>query len=110
MPRDCQHAHVPNVNIGQEACISVRVNIFSLDCHWRFALRESANDTWQSVSSFPMVTWQVVILGNEKDIRKEQAWAKRSCKGTFPVIGRSEFVNALLLQRLNPAASAMFVT
>ena len=57
-----------------------------------------------------MATWQVVILGNEKDIRKEQAWAKRSCKGTVPVIGRSEFVNALLLQRLNPAACAMFVT
>ena len=57
-----------------------------------------------------MAPWQVVILGNEKDIRKEQAWAKRACKGTFPVIGRSELVKALLLQRLNPAACAMFVT
>ena len=57
-----------------------------------------------------MAMWQVIILGNEKDIRKEKAWAKRACKGTFPVIGRSEFVTALLLQRLNPAASAMFVT
>ena len=57
-----------------------------------------------------MATWQVVILGNEKDVRKEQAWAKRACNGTFPVIGRSEFVNALLLQRLNPAASALSVT
>ena len=28
-----------------------------------------------------MATWQVVILGNEKDVRKEQAWAKRAGHG-----------------------------
>lgn len=36
---------------------------------------------------------QGIILGNEKDVGKEKAWAKKSCKGTFPVIGRTEFVN-----------------
>ena len=53
---------------------------------------------------------QGVILGNEKDAAKEKAWAKKSCKGTFPVIGRSEFVSALLQQCLEPASSAMFIT
>ena len=105
------HACIPKSGIGQEACITVGVIIFSLDGKWHASRKNAnANEIWQSVSSIPMVTWQVVILGNEKDIRKEQAWAKRTCKGTFPVIGRSEFVNALLQQRLNPAASAMFVT
>ena len=105
------HACIPKSGIGQEACITVGVIIFSLDGKWHASRKNAnANEIWQSVSSIPMVTWQVVILGNEKDIRKEQAWAKRTCKGTFPVIGRSGFVNALLQQRLNPAASAMFVT
>ena len=53
---------------------------------------------------------QGVILGNEKDVAKEKAWAKKSCKGTFPVIGRSEFVNALLQQRLEPASCSLFTT
>ena len=53
---------------------------------------------------------QGVILGNERDVAKEKAWAKKSCKGTFPVIGRSEFVSALLQQRLEPASSAVFIT
>ena len=53
---------------------------------------------------------QGVILGNEKDVGKERTWAKKSCKGTFPVIGRSEFVSALLQQRLEPASSALFIT
>ena len=53
---------------------------------------------------------QAIILGNEKDVQKEQAWAKRSCKGTFPVIGRSDFVTALLQQKLEPGSCALFTT
>jgi len=51
-----------------------------------------------------------VILGNEKDVQKEKVWAKKSCKGTFPVIGRSDFINALLQQRLESDSCALFIT
>ncbi len=53
---------------------------------------------------------QAIILGNEKDIDKERGWAKRSCKGAYPVIGRSAFVSALLQQKLEPAACALLTT
>ena len=113
IPRHFSKCMYTNGRNAQEACStgSLKGIQSRLDCN-RHCLCQSANANHerQLVSNFPMVTWQVVILGNEKDVRKEQAWAKRTCKGTFPVIGRSEFVNALLLQRLDPAASAMFVT
>ena len=53
---------------------------------------------------------QAIILGDEKGVQKEQAWARKSCKGTFPVVGRSDFVSALLQQKLEPDLCALFTT